>query len=336
MKKILLLASSIITALSVNSQTLTQANNAYTSGDTYSTYQCDSTGITPGANGAGVTWNYSSLIAHTSIQTDYNASVSTNTTYSPADVMVSAGLSNSAYFKSSVNDLKYYGGNIGLNGNSANIIYTSPAIFAKYPMSLNTTTTSATAGTISVTSPFPLSGAFTGTCVANAAASGTLALPTRTFSNVLRVTNSQTISATSLGATVNLIVTDFYSPSDSKAPILTINSSTISSGFGSNVQTIVTVLKDYITVGINENNRKSIELSLFPNPASSVINFSTQSNEAHKVLAYDITGKQVALEFLNEGKAKMNVSTLSDGMYLYSILGKDNQVLTSGKFNVSK
>jgi hypothetical protein len=98
----------------------------------------------------------------------------------------------------------------------------------------------------------------------------------------------------------------------------------------------VTVQKDYNIVGINESQKSEIQLSVFPNPATNFINFTTVSTEAAKVIAYDVTGKIIATELMEMGKAKLNTSTLASGVYIYHVIGKNNQTLTTGKFNVTK
>ena len=167
-------------------------------------------------------------------------------------------------------------------------------------------------------------------------ATGSLTLPAKTFTNITRVITSQSITAASLGASVNLVVYDYYAVGNSKAPILSVNTSTIVSGLGASTQTLVTVLKDYNIVGINEAQKLDIQLSVFPNPATNLINFTTTSPEATKVIGYDITGKIIGTELMESGKTKMNTTNLASGVYMYHVLGKYNQVLKSGKFNVSK
>ncbi|MES2763390.1 MAG: T9SS type A sorting domain-containing protein [Bacteroidota bacterium] len=335
MKKTLL-SLSILFSVAASAQ-LTQANHAFAAGDKYSTVPSNTTGIVPGAGGAGATWNYSTMTVNASPIVSYTAATSSNAAYNPANIAVSGGANNTSYYLSSASDLKYYGGDITAAGAVVNVKYSNPAIVALYPMGLNTTTTSITSGTAAVTTPFPISGAFSGTCHVIADGTGTLILPLKTFTNTIRVVTSQTIIAASLSTTVNLVVYDYYSTDASKAPILTINTSTLNSSFGGqSEQTAITVQKDYEVVGINESTKASIQLSVFPNPASSVINFSTESMEAVKVIAYDVTGKVVATEALEMGKAKMNLNNLSAGAYMYHVTDKNNQVLKAGKFNVAK
>jgi len=336
MKKILL-SLTFLSSLAVNAQTLTQANHTPSFWDlTYSTYQCDTiaSGV-PGATGASAVWNYTPVV-HTSILNTYTTALSTNASFSPADAVVSSSASNASYYKtSSTTDLAYYGGNISVNGVSAIVKYSAPAIVAAYPMSLNTTTTSVTSGTVNVTSPFPITAPFTGNCHVIADATGILNLPGRSYNDIIRLTTTQNITATGT-ATINLVTYDYYSPSSSKAPILSVQSSVIASFSGTSSQTITTLQKDYVAVGIKEAKVNSNSVSVYPNPASSAISFTTAQPEVARIMIYDITGKLVTSELFEDETSKLNVSSFNDGIYLYTILGKNNQVLNTGKFNVSK
>jgi len=331
MKKTLL-SLSILFSVAASAQ-LTQANHAPYVGNSFGTNQCDS--VAPGASGAGVTWNYSTLNIHTASWAvkSFVSAASGNTLYPSATIAVGSATNNTYYYKPSATDLKYYGGNINANGVTATLNYSSPAIFATYPMSMGTSTTSATAGTVNVTAPFPTSFSFTGNCSVLADGTGTLVLPAKTFTNVMRVITSQTITAS---INVNSVNYDYYAVGVTNNPILTIATSTISSLAGTSTQSIVTVLGNYDIVSVNENQKSSIELSVFPNPATNFINFETTSTEAAKVIAFDVTGKAVVTEMLEMGKAKMNLSNLSSGIYIYHVVDKNNQVLKSDKFNVNK
>ena len=336
MKKTLLSIAIIISAAS-QAQTLTQANSAPVAGNSYTTYQCDSTGISAGASGAGQTWNFSSIITHSSIAKAYISSVNSNTVYAPADVYVNSTTSpDNSYYKSTSSDLKYYGGNFMISTFAVSLTYTVPSIKAIYPMSLNTTTSSAVSG--SVTLNGSANGTFTGNSGVTADATGTLVLAGKTFTDVIRVVTTQVLNASlSIGTgTVTQLTYDYYSAAAAKAPIFSISTSTIVSFAGTSTQTLVTILKDYPTASINEAQQANTELNVFPNPSSSFVNFNTTNVEATKVIAYDLTGKMVVSELIEFGKAKMNVHTLSNGLYLYTVIGKNNQVLTTGKFNVSK
>ncbi len=336
MKKTLLSLFSIL-SVAVTAQTLTYANHAPAWGNIpYTIEQCDSLGVTPGSAGAAQTWNFA--VTNPKAARTYTTSntLPNNSSYPNANVSVYSALNDVSYYFSDNNSLKYYGGNLVINAYDLTVKYAQPAILAVYPMSLNTTTTAAISGTISlVLFGFPVNPTFTGTSTVTAEGTGTLVLPAKTFNDAVRVKTSQLLSAS--GATVNLVNYDYYSVSTSKAPMYSIQTSTImASGQPTNTQTITTVQKGYQFVGIHEVQSSKIELTVFPNPATTSINFSTSNLDAAKVIAFDVAGNIVATETMEMGKGKMNTSSLSNGIYLYSVLGKDNQVLKTGKFNITK
>lgn len=335
MKKTLL-SLSILFSFAANAQ-LTQANQAPAVGNpVYATYQCDSSAISPSAAGANQTWNYG-VSGLNSLNT-FTTATSTDITFNPANVFVSSSANNSSYYLASSTDLKYYGGVFTIGGTNITVKYSSPAIFALYPMILNTATTSITSGDAVVLGQ---NGTFNGNCDVIADATGTLVLPAKTFNDVIRVNTVQTLTASLAGGFVTATVTlnnyDYYDVNASKAPIFSIVTSTLSSSIGApSYQKITTIQQNYEFVGIKENQKSTIELSVFPNPASNFINFITVSNEAIKVIAFDVTGKIIATELMESGKTKMNTGNFISGLYTYHVIGKNNQVLTTGKFNVTK
>ncbi len=335
MKKILFLSLSLISFCYLNAQTLTQANHApaYLNKN-YTTIQCDT--VASGASGLGSVWNYT-LAMHSSITSTYVTAFAANPSYPTADVSVSSGTNNTAYYKASSTGLNYYGGNISVNGIPINLNYATPAKFAQYPFNAISTLTSAVGGSLSALGN---NGTFTGNCQVTADATGTLNLVGRSFNDIIRLSTTQILNGTiPLVGSVSILQLnyDYYSPSASKAPIFSISTSTLTSTlFPTSTQTFVTVLKDYVTVGVKENSKESIELSVFPNPSNSFINFNTASLEASKIIAYDVTGKIVLTEIFENGKVKLDVSNLIGGIYLYTVIDKNNQTLKSGKFNVTK
>jgi len=336
MKKILFLSMSLMSFCYSNAQTLTQANHApaYLNKN-FTTIQCDT--VAPGASGLGSVWNYT-LAMHSSITNTYVTAFASNPSYSMADVSVSSGTNNTAYYKASATGLNYYGGNISVNGIPINLNYATPAKFAQYPFNAISTLTSVVGGSLSALGN---NGTFTGNCQVTSDATGTLNLVGRSFNDIIRLTTTQVLNGTlpaPIGS-VNILQLnyDYYSPSASKAPVFSISTSTVTSTLGgTSTQTFVTVLKDYITVGVKENSKESIELSVFPNPSNSFINFNTASLEASKIIAHDVTGKIVLTENFENGKVKLDVSNFIGGIYLYTVIDKNNQTLKSGKFNVTK
>lgn len=350
MKKTLL-SLSILLSLGASAQ-LTQANHAPTVGFKYDLLQCDTTGVTGGMSGAGATWNFTAIATTTAPLASYTTAVASNTAYPSADISVSASATDIAYYKSSATALNYYGGDVSFGIANGTLIYNNPAIYAAYPMALNTSTTSTPSGSIIVLGN---TGAIGGTVTAKADGTGTLNLDApgaaagttlKSFTNVTRVKTNEnlsgnvTISGFPITFTITRVNYDYYDVNASRASLLSISNNTIvlSSIAGPTVNVVknVTVQLDYNVVGINEAQKASIQLSVYPNPAATVINFATTSTEATKVIAYDVTGKIVTTEVLEMGHAKMNLTNLSNGIYIYHVVDKNNQVLKADKFNVSK
>jgi hypothetical protein len=76
-----------------------------------------------------------------------------------------------------------------------------------------------------------------------------------------------------------------------------------------------------VTVGVNEIG--AISVSVYPNPATGVVNISFEAEENTTVAVTDLTGHVLIEEQVNTGavKLKMDISALAGGMYLVTING---------------
>jgi len=339
MRKLYFFISVLLSGVAAQAQ-LTQANHAISAGDTFTLNQCDSTGINPGGSGAGVTWNFANIPTR-NITLTYTASATTNTSFPSASVTVSSGSSDNSHYNYNASAGFYHGGSIVVSPVVASLIYTSPAIVAAYPMSLNTTSTAATAGSISVTAPIPTSGTFVGTSTVTADGTGTLNLPgNNTFTNVTRVVTSQTLAFSALiGGTVTQMSYEYFQPG-TKGPLVSIRTSTANVGFTSATQTVVTRIKTtpivpVNTVSIAEANLTQESFVAFPNPAKSTFNVAGNYNGNATLLIYDATGRQVENTRLANGHAQIDVSGYSHGLYIYKVLGDNGRSLKTGKLTVS-
>lgn len=337
MKKIYVLSLFIVLGIALNAQTLTEPNHSPASGEQFSNVQCDSTGVTPGSSGTGINWNFSSVMAHTAIVNNFTAMpTSTVNPYPVPGITVASSINNISYYTTSSSFFKYWGGNITAGPVSGNLIYSSPAISATYPMSLNSTTSSVTGGTINVSSPLSLNGTFIGNSGVIADATGTVVLPFGTFTNVIRVVSTQTIEFTTALAngTVTQMNYDYYSTTV-KPSLFTISTSTLNvPAFGApSTQTIVTRLIPS-TVGVRENYQLISDLSVYPNPAITQLNFNTENKTAKHVFIYDVSGKLIESKLFTDGKLTLNVSDYANGMYFFNVTGADNQLLKTGKVTI--
>lgn len=67
-------------------------------------------------------------------------------------------------------------------------------------------------------------------------------------------------------------------------------------------------------VGISENNR--LQTSFYPNPTSSAINYSVNTNEGISISIFNITGKQVFSISQQNNKGSVSLNELSKGIYI--------------------
>ncbi len=335
MKKIYLSLLLSAAGLVANAQ-LTQANHAYVGGEIFTTYQCDSVGITAGASGAGAMWNYASITTHSSMLVGYSVTVNTNTSYPMPGLSLSSTANNSSYYTSDPTDTKYWGGNILVGSIGATLTYTSGAFTAKYPMNLNTSTVAAIGGSISVPA-LSQNGTFTGSAGTIADGTGTLMLPTGTYTDVVRVVTTQTINFTTplASGTVTQKNWDYYLVG-TKNSLFTISASTVVTSLAPtpSSQTVVTRSAPS-SVGVKENKANLISLSVFPNPSSSQITLSTESDKANSVEIYDLTGKIISAYTFENNKVNFSTLEMTSGVYFYTVKNTSKQTLATGKFTVT-
>ena len=86
-------------------------------------------------------------------------------------------------------------------------------------------------------------------------------------------------------------------------------------------------------VGIKEVT-KSSDFHVYPNPATTAVNFSFTNEENGKVELYDVTGKKVGASNIEDKKARISTEGLSNGLYIYRIMDNDKKVIGTGKVNV--
>lgn len=323
MKKIYL---SIFTAISVifssNAQTLTATNHNPLLGEIIKTTECSTTAINPGTSGTNQTYNFGAITIGTVNLTNTvvtSASTGSAASYPSSSVAISSGTNNS-YYTPTTTDLKFWGGNMTIGALNVVLTYTSNAVYAVYPMAYNTTNTVSVGGGINVSGN---NGTFTGISSIVADGTGTLVLPGRTFNNILRVKNVQNLNFNLIvSGTVNQILYEYYDPTLSKNPILTVTNSTLASiAFGTSTLVAVTVNTDYLQVGVKESLKELTGVNIFPNPANTNVNIQLNGdiNEAVNLEIINAIGQNVRKEILTNKSNLVNVSELPSGIYFFKM-----------------
>lgn len=94
-------------------------------------------------------------------------------------------------------------------------------------------------------------------------------------------------------------------------------------------------LKATPAAGINDFTAKT-SVSVYPNPAQNEITFDISSAEAIAVDVCDITGRVIDSYSLSGNVLKVNTETFTNGVYVYSLVGKDKSIINRGKFTIAK
>ncbi len=75
--------------------------------------------------------------------------------------------------------------------------------------------------------------------------------------------------------------------------------------------------------------------NVYPNPAKNTLNISTSVTETIVWQAYNAAGRKVATQRFTK-EAKVDISSLSSGMYYYNVTDLDGKQIFGGNFSVSK
>ncbi len=86
--------------------------------------------------------------------------------------------------------------------------------------------------------------------------------------------------------------------------------------------------------GINDVTKPST-ISIFPNPASNYISFTSSVN-AEVVEVLDIIGRKVGAFSMIGNAVTIETSSFASGMYIYNVLNDKKEILNRGKFEVTK
>ncbi len=329
-----------LSALNINSQTLTQAFNEPIVGDTNKFYLLDTSlfiaGMPTSITGSTSVWNFSKLSSINPTVTENYVSPTTVTaaaSYTGCSVVKDNGVLYT--FMKSTTTPSPQTEVLGVNSNTLNLKFTNSAIIAKYPISYGSTNTDNVGGSFT----FSVSGTFTGNINTTADGLGTLIFPnSNTLTNVLRVKSVQSVSLSvtifplppAQAGTIKQTVYHYYLPTK-KFPVLSIDYMVISVPLISSTPTVITVVRgnrDYftapptVTTAINEAELFENEFLIYPNPSHDYFYFKNLTQENGVVEIFNIAGQKAKSLTFNEILANNNkISThdLSKGVYFVNI-----------------
>jgi hypothetical protein len=290
----------------------------------------------PGSGGKDQTWDFS-LLKFEKPFTGF-IKVSDYTNYQkafPQSNTVLAEFNSLFYLKVTNNEIDQYG-YISTDGRSK-ISYSLPFVKMKFPFAYGDIYSGSIIGIYEESGS--ISGDITGTYTVEADGYGKLILPDNTiFDDVLRVKTSKSYDNILATATqhVDLVTYRWYN-SVHRYPILVLTKYKTSTGGEESINYQAAYNSDAIKLtNASEYSISDANLTLFPNPAISLLNMSLDLpvSENLNIEIYDVEGRQIKSFNLNytKGTTNYNLSKEIDGLRPGSYVLKVN----SGSSNVSK
>jgi hypothetical protein len=321
---------SIIAAATVSAAmaqpTLTAATNNPVAGDEFYGYWVDTNGLSMGPAGAGVTWDFSTIVRNDSDTTTFfNCAATPYCSSFPGSNIAFRNDGNYTYGVTSSTDFTI----LGAYADGAPMLYNNPLTLAKFPITMGTTFSDTSAISISV-SGFDLYMTTRSTSVADAW--GTLRLPTGTYTNALRVhtinirKDSVDVPGMPFVQEAQTETYTWYAPGFHYS-LLVLNYDTSGSGtpYISEAQYY---RKNATTTSVRDAQINDAVLSLFPNPASdrATIRFYAAEAGTVTIMVTDVSGREVYADehrkvVTGTNEAAVDISTLPNGVYTVRVAG---------------
>ncbi len=263
-KAILLIAATGICSTSIAQPVLTAATTNPVPGDSYRIYRCDAAGITQGASGASVTWDFTSLSAiDTNTVKGHVTCASTPycSTYTASNLAGDGINMGYMYYTTDASKFSYLG--VQFPTVSWTSVCSDPMDYLHYPFAYTNSFTDTywEVSTVSGNTRHSF-----GNLTITADAHGTLKLPYGVFNNVLRVHRSQIYKDSIVGGAVTEKQNDTYTwyVTGVHHPILEV--AFIQNPIGSTPVENVGYIKVSPTA-IQELNSLAGKVNVYPNPS---------------------------------------------------------------------
>jgi hypothetical protein len=312
----LLLVASVMASGSIMAQsTLTAANTSPVPGESYYNHHCD-TAHNEGASGAGITWNFSSLIVtSTDTSTFYACSGTYDCARFPGANMAQTpqGVSSESYYASDASKLSFVG------------VYIPSILFAdtlqeprdvyRFPYTYNDTYTDSFM--MHTASQYQF-----GHVVHTCDGYGTLILPSGTFTNALREHITETYTDSTVGTPPSVVhnVKQLYHWIVPGSRI--VLSLDYSNSLAAPITKKITLAETFAPTGIPLSERPAGSVTLSPNPMNSFCTLTINTSEPmnHCMLTIsDPTGRTVRQLAINSPSTTISRDGLCAGMYFYAI-----------------
>ena len=325
MKKVFLLAAIGLTSFTsaIAQPILSAASNNPVAGDVFYGHVSDTTGVTPGASGATVTWNFATLpTVYMDTVNFVSCTVAPDCgTFSGSNLAIMSSTTDFSYFNEGPAGLTM----LGYVSGGMSSPYVSGLDVFYYPLSYNSTHTDTAIMDYAGFDIQHISDSFVYD------AYGTLILPTGTFTNAVRVhkisiTRDSSFAIPTWDVSVSRTDDYFWYVSGIHFPLLQL---TIDTAYGNSVEYYGTSP----SLGTATIDEQAGGMRIFPNPAAQDIHiaFNIAETKNAVVSVADLTGSVVATVSSERMVAGANditipVSNLPAGMYIVQLKSPEGVV----------
>ncbi len=298
--------------------TLTSATNAPVVGDVLYFHDCDTNGVTIGASGASVTWNYSTLASSYQDTTVYiTCATSPNCDSFPGSNIVATdpGRTYFNYYNVGTSAFSY----IGYSDSSFSERYQNALDFYYFPMTYNGTHTDTAYHDAGASDIYQYTDTF------KCDGWGTLSLPGVTYSNVLRVHEIQHVTETLLGTQYRW-KNDYYLwfVAGVHAPVLYMGLDTA----GASAPYISYV--GYVTrlsTSTPPICKTNISFSIAPNPATTELNLETNGDYFNYGIINSM-GMEIYSNSIKSESTVINIEQMPAGVYYIKLSGPNGNAMS--------
>ena len=317
MKKIYFSTFLYLVLLTSNAQNPLTSAKIPVLGDVETYKDADSTGITPGPAGINQNWNFSSIVfsptAAVSSETYVASSSAPNASLFPtANLASTDGLGNYNMFNNTASSVSFVGNAVATPSDCN--VYSNPFLFLNYPFAYGAT----------INDTYASSGSglnANGNTTMTADGTGTLVLPGPVmYTNVMRV--KMTMNVTYSGVFTGTYSGVYYAwyASAQKFPLLTVQTGTFSSSFGTSIDKTVRT-NNVLALGVENYSGVKEMFDVYPNPASDEINIKLlYPKEDNQITIYNTLGEVCKnLQIKGQETTKLNIQDLKSGIYFIKL-----------------
>lgn len=349
MKKNLLFASLVISALSVNAQITVNTGDMPVAGQTYIIAN-DTNVVTYGSAGASQTWNFAAWTNDTKDTLAFvnPSSVAGYSSFPTSTIAMDNGVNGATFFKNSSTSFDILGFYADFGTGFTAVPFTPAEKFLTFPSNYLTNYTGTSNYSIKIylgysgldsmkikaninyTSNIDGWGTITTPEFAGLSSLRQIYKEISTDSTFMKPTGLPwTFQPSSSNPSKDTTISYRWWSNTKKYPVAEVQTD------GNNVVTGASYLTSLQSVGVAENSVMKSEVNIFPNPASNKINITGVSSESI-LLIFDVNGKLVENSRLKKSNTSLNVSNYENGTYFYQIVALNGNTIGKGKFVVAK